>query len=254
MGGRDASLAPDGAGTFSVVVPAFDEEASIRWAIGALREGLTALEDAGGATRTEIVVVDDQSTDATAAILAELAATHGPTVRPIDNDGPRGLGAAIRRGLAEAEGDLVLYTDADLPFDPIEIPRLIGAMNRYRADIVCGYRLDRTVEGTRRAVQSHAYNYLVRALLPIRVRDVNFACKLLRRSALDKVLPELRSDGPFIDAELVARLAHHHLRVIQVGVDYYPRFDMASTLGGVAATLDIVREAAKLHRELRRTP
>lgn len=241
-----------GDASLSVVIPAHDEEESLAWALRAMAQGLAEVEAASLARSCEIVVVDDHSTDRTLEVVLAADRVHGVPVRAIEATGPRGLGAAIRRGLAEATGDLVLYTDADLPFDPIEIPRLLSALQRYEADIVCGYRFDRTLEGTRRAIQSHVYNALVRTLLPVRVRDVNFACKLLRRAALDAVLGELRSDGPFIDAELVARLSHHELRVIQVGVDYFPRFDMASTLGGWTATSEILVDAARLHRELRR--
>ena len=240
--------------SLSVVIPAFNEAESIEWSIRALREGLAALDEAGQVRSTEIVVVDDHSTDDTLERLRASARLDGAPLRPIEAVGQRGLGAAIRRGLGEATGDLVLYTDADLPFDPIELPRLIGTLRRYEADIVCGYRFDRTFEGYRRAVQSHAFNVLVRALLPINIRDVNFACKLLRRSALDAVLPELCSDGPFIDAEIVSRFSHHDLRVVQIGVDYFPRFDAASTLGGSAAIASILKEAVGLQRELRRHP
>ena len=236
----------------SVVIPAYNEAESIEWSIRAMRDGLAALDGTDLVGSMEIVVVDDHSTDATMERLQAAAALPGVPVRPVQAQGPRGLGAAIRRGLAEAEGDLVLYTDADLPFDPVELPRLIGTLRRYEADILCGYRLDRTFEGYRRAIQSHVFNVLVRALLPVHVRDVNFACKLLRRSALDAVLPELRSDGPFIDAEIVSRFDHHDLRVVQIGVDYFPRFDAASTLGGTTAIVSIVREAVALQRELRR--
>ena len=252
MGGGPDDLVPGPSAALSVVIPAFDEAESIAWTLRAMGEGLDAVLASGSVGRCEIVVVDDHSTDGTWDVLQAAAEAPGSVVRPVRNRGPQGLGSAIRHGLGEATGDLVLYTDADLPFDPVEIPRLIGAMRRYEADIVCGYRLHRTAEGTRRAVQSHAYNLLARAVLPIRVRDVNFACKLLRRRALDAVLPELRSVGPFIDAELVARFAHHDLRIVQVGVDYFPRFDTASTLGGASATLDIVREASTMVDELRR--
>ena len=237
-----------------MVIPACNEQDTIAWTYRALCDGLSTAVDVGLVQRCEVVVVDDHSTDRTAAVLAELVAEPGAIIRRVPNGGPQGLGAAIRAGLAAAEGDLALYTDADLPFDPVEIPRLVGTLDRYQADMLCGYRLDRTVEGTRRGVQSHAFNLLVRALLPVRVRDVNFACKLLRRSALDAVLPELSSDGPFIDAELVARASHHSLRVVQVGVDYFPRFGGTSTLGGLGATVAIAREAIALQGELRRRP
>jgi glycosyltransferase involved in cell wall biosynthesis len=244
--------AADRSARLDVVVPARDEAESIAWAIRALREGLAAAEATGSVVAGEVIVALDRSTDATEEIVEGLASEGGVAVRTVRGDG--GLGAAIRAGLAASGGDLVVYTDADLPFDPVELPRLVGVLRRYEADAVCGYRFDRTAEGTRRAAQSHAYNLLARATLPIRVRDVNFACKLLTRRALDAVVPELRSDGPFIDAELVARLARHDLRVLQVGVDYFPRFDAASTLGGLGAVRDIVREGWSMRSELRRRP
>lgn len=238
--------------TISVVMPAFNEADSIVWSLGAIRDGLDSLVAAGLVSQAEVVVVDDHSTDATPALLAEAALAPGPTVRAVTSTGPRGLGGAIRAGLGAATGDLVVYTDADLPFDPAELPRMIATLRRYEADVLCGYRLDRTSEGFRRATQSHAFNLLARAVLPITVRDVNFACKLFTRAALEEILPECRSAGPFIDAELVARCANHQLRVVQVGVDYFPRFDTASTLGGPAAIASILREGASMARELRR--
>lgn len=251
MGRRPGSSGADGR-SLSIVVPAHQEAEGIAWTVRVLREGIDQAVAEGAIDGGEIVVVDDRSTDGTAAVLEQLAAERGPTLRPIPGDEPGGLGTAIRTGLAAARGDIVLYTDADLPFDPMEISHLVGVLRRYDADAVCGYRHDRTSEGMRRAAQSHAFNLLARAVLPIRIRDVNFACKLLTRPALDQVLPELRSTGPFIDAELVARLSKHDLRVAQVGLDYFPRFDTASTLGGSSAILAILREGASMQGELRR--
>jgi glycosyltransferase involved in cell wall biosynthesis len=242
--------AADATERLDVVVPAHNEAESIAWAVRALRDGFEAASAGGAVAAGEVIVAVDRSTDATREIVEALAAEAGAPVRAVVGDG--GLGAAIRAGLAASTGGLVLYTDADLPFDPIELPRLVGALRRYEADALCGYRFDRTSEGARRAAQSHAFNLLVRAALPVRVRDVNFACKLLTRRALDVVLPELRSDGPFIDVELVARLEVHDLRVVQVGVDYFPRFDAASTLGGMGAVRDILREGWSMRGELRR--
>lgn len=243
MSGRTPSMA--------VVVPAHDEEPIIRWALGALAEGLGALLDAGRLSVASIVVADDHSGDATANLAAAMSTDRIPVqVEPVTHG--RGLGAAIRTGLAAADADLVVYTDADLPFDPDDIGRLLRVADRYQADVVCAYRFDRTVEGTWRAGQSHVYNAVIRAALPVQVRDVNFACKLLRREVVDVVLPELRSDGSFIDAELMARCALHRFRIAQLGVDYFPRFDTASTLGGPAAVLDSLRDLARLWPELRR--
>lgn len=238
--------------TLSVVVPAWNEAASVAWTLRSLRDSLDVLVANGSLSAAELVLVDDASTDATAAIARQVSEEPGVPVLVVSTDGGRGLGGAVRRGLREASGELVYYTDADLPVDPGELGRLVRVLRTYEADLLCGYRFDRTSEGPRRSVQSAAYNLLVRVLLPVEVRDVNFACKLLRRQLLDEVLPALRSEGSFIDAELVARCVQADARVVQVGVDYFPRAASASTLGGWSAIAGILREARDQFPDLRR--
>ena len=121
-------------------------------------------------------------------------------------------------------------------------------MRIYEADIVSAFRFDRTGEGARRAVYSYVYNHLVRTVLGVRVRDVNFACKLVRRRVLDHV--ELRSEGSFIDVELLARAQRLGFHTVQFGVDYFPRTRGISTLSSNAVIVQIVREMLALHREL----
>src|SRR5687768_9084948 len=111
MGG-DVASAEGRDRTLSVVIPAFNEAASLRWAIGAIREVVASLVADGRLAACEVVVVDDHSTDATAQIVLDEAASGapgGPTVRLVRSEGARGLGAAIRCGIGASTGDLVLY-------------------------------------------------------------------------------------------------------------------------------------------------
>ena len=94
-----------------------------------------------------------------------------------------------------------LYTGADLPFDLGETAKALRLMDTYDADIVAAYRFDRTGEGPRRFVYSYVYNSMVKAAFGVRVRDVNFSAKLIRREVLDAV--SLRSEGSFVDVELL---------------------------------------------------
>ena len=174
-----------------------------------------------------MVLVDDASTDGTSRLLDELAASD-PRIRVVHHEHNRGLGGAVRSGLGAATGDLVLYTDADLPFDLRETGRLVRIVRTYQADVLSGYRLDRRSEGFRRTLYSAVYNLLIRFSLGLRVRDVNFACKLMRRSVLDAVV--LESEGSFIDAELMSRADRMGFSVVQVGLDYFARSRGVSTL------------------------
>jgi hypothetical protein len=129
------------------------------------------------------------------------------------------------------------------------VHRAIRLLRSYEADIVSAYRLDRTGEGPRRAVYSWVYNGLLRGAFGLRLRDVNFAFKLLRRHVLEYV--ELTSEGSFIDAELLLRAQRLGFHVIQFGVDYFPRTRGVSTLSSPSVIAKIVREMTALSRQLR---
>jgi len=195
----------------------------------------------------EMIIVNDASTDATAKLADEAAAANRRVVvvhHPVN----RKLGGSIKSGFAAATGDVVLYTDADLPFDFRAVHKAMRLMNQYEADIVAAYRFDRTGEGYVRVVYSFFYNLLVRALFGCRFRDVNFAFKLVRRSVLQKV--QLSSEGSFIDAELMVSARKLGMNVVQFGVDYFPRTRGVSTLSSPSVIVKILKEAWALRSHL----
>ena len=101
--------------------------------------------------------------------------------------------------------------------------RAVDIADRERADVVSAYRRSRRGEGPRRYAYSVLYNALVRVALGVRVRDVNFAAKLIRMDSLDGV--ELRSEGSFIDVELLARLQRRGCRISQFSAEYRPALE-----------------------------
>jgi glycosyltransferase involved in cell wall biosynthesis len=232
----------------SIFFPMWNEEAYIRRAVDAGREACRSLVDAGEIADYELIVVDDASTDATPAIADELAATD-PHVKVVHHPVNRKLGGSMKTGFAAATGDVVLYTDADLPFDMAEVPKALRLLRYYEADIVSAYRFDRTGEGTLRGVYTLVYNLLIRALFGVQMRDINFAFKLCRARVFEHI--ELRSEGSFIDAELIIRARRLGYDVIQFGVDYFPRTRGESTLSSMRVIRRIVREMLALRRELR---
>jgi glycosyltransferase involved in cell wall biosynthesis len=221
----------------------YNEEAYARRAVSAARAVLMAeLPD------WEIVIVDDASTDGTPAVVDALA-REDPRVRVVRNPVNRRLGGALRAGYAAATKDLVFYTDADLPVDLHQLPRAVRLLEYQEADIVAGYRFDRTSEGLVRALYTFCYNHLIRTLFGLRVRDVNFAFKLFRRSVLEKF--PLTSEGSFIDAEFLLRARKAGCVIIQIGLDYFPRTRGTSTLASIPVIFAILRDMAARWRELR---
>jgi hypothetical protein len=137
-----------------------------------------------------------------------------------------------------------------MPFDMKDLHKALRLLRVYDADIVSAYRFDRTGEGVQRAIYSHVYNTIIKLLLRLRIRDVNFAFKLVRREVLQHI--ELVSEGSFIDAELLAKAQRRGFHVIQFGVDYFPRARGTSTLSSPAVIVKILRELATLLPSVRK--
>ena len=231
----------------SIFYPMWNEEEYIERALTAGRRACEQLVRSGDIGDYELIVVDDASTDRTAAIADQLAAAD-QRVQVVHHARNRKLGGAIKTGFATATGDVILYTDADLPFDMAELPRAVRLLREYDADIVSAYRFDRTGEGYLRSVYTFVYNLLIRTLFDVKARDINFAFKLCRARVFDHV--ELRSEGSFIDAELVIRATRLGYEMLQFGVDYFPRTRGVSTLSSPSVITTILREMWELRGDL----
>ena len=231
----------------SVFFPMWNEEDYVERAIRAAEDECQRLIGLGEIADYELVIVDDCSTDRTPAIADALAAAD-PRVRVVHHAVNRGLGGSIKTGFDSVRGDVVLYTDADLPFEMLELGRALRVLRHYEADMVSAYRLDRSGEGPRRAIYSFVYNALIQGLFGTRVRDINFAFKLVRRRVLDAARPV--SEGSFIDAELVIRAQRLGFHIVQIGVDYFPRTRGVSTLSSPAVIRRMMTEMRELRAEL----
>lgn len=232
----------------SVFFPMWNEQDYIERAIDAAREECEDLMAQSDIADYEIIIVNDASTDNTAQIADSIAA-RDPHVRVVHHEENRKLGGSMKSGYAAATGDLVLYTDADLPFDMHDVHKAMRLLRYYDADMVSAYRFDRTGEGYVRTVYSFFYNMMVRVLFGVRMRDINFAFKLCRTRIFENV--SLKSEGSFIDAELVVKAKKYGYSVIQFGVDYFPRTRGISTLSSPGVIIKILKEARSLRKEIR---
>lgn len=231
----------------SVFYPMWNEEDYIERALAFGRRACEDLVASGEILDYELIVVDDKSTDRTGEI-ADRLAQDDPHIRVIHHERNRKLGGSMRTGFAAATGDLVLYTDADLPFDMAELPRALRLLREYQVDIISAYRFDRTGEGSLRGLYTWVYNALIKTLFGVKVRDINFAFKLVRTRIFDHV--ELKSEGSFIDAELVIRATRLGYEIMQMGVDYFPRTRGESTLSSPGVIGTILREMWSLRSDL----
>jgi glycosyltransferase involved in cell wall biosynthesis len=198
----------------SVLVPAFNEAATIE---GVLRR-VAELP-----LRTEIVVVDDGSTDATPQILARLAGEL-PALRT-EHKPNAGKGSAVRRAIALSTGDYVVVQDADLEYDPADIPVLLGPLFDGRADAVYGTRLRGGKPQRAHLFWHYAGNrflsLLTNVMFNTTISDMEVGYKALRGDLARSL--ELVSDDFRIEPEITAKILRRGARLYEVPISYYGR-------------------------------
>jgi glycosyltransferase involved in cell wall biosynthesis len=205
---------PDRAERLSYFFPAHNEAENLEALVD---EALTTLPSL--ADTFEIVVVDDGSRDATPAIVDRLQTTHPDIVRAVHHERNLGYGAALRSGFRAARYELVAFTDGDRQFRVADVGLLLGALAP-DVDVVAGYRI-RRADPLVRTVYARLYRLANRIFFGLGVRDIDCACKLFRRSALEGIRVE--SGGAFFSAELLIKLHASGRRIVEVGVPHYPR-------------------------------
>ncbi len=216
------NASPDAEPRLTLVLPAYNEEASLA---GSLRLCTESLDRAGLADH-EIIVVNDGSTDRTGE-LAEAQAARDPRVRVIHHAANRGQSAAFLHGFARARGRVVGWNGMDLPFHPGEIPRVLALIDA-GADVVVVQRRDRSAYGLLRRIISRANVWTLKLLFASPLNDHNFV-QFFRREVLG-ALP-VRSRGvSTVTAELIFRARGAGRRVATMTADYHPRRAGSSTI------------------------
>ena len=198
----------------SVIVPCYNERATVAELLRRVRE--VPIDK-------EIVVIDDRSTDGSRDIVARLAG-QWPEIRHIIQPVNQGKGAAIRRGIEEARGDIVLIQDADLEYDPEDYPKLIQPILDGHADAVFGSRF----EGYPRRVMLFWHRlgntfltFLSNATTNLDLTDMETCYKVFRRDVIQSI--KLQSNRFGIEPEITAKLAKRGYRIFEVPIAYYGR-------------------------------
>ena len=193
----------------SVVMPVFNERSTIEEIV---RRVLAV------PLRTQLIVVDDGSTDGTRDLLRALHLAHGFTL--VLQERNQGKGAALRRGFAEVSGDLVVIQDADLEYSPEEYPALIELICQGRADVVYGSRF----LGRHRVFLFTHYlgnvvlTFITNVLYNTMLSDMETCYKVMRVEVLRSMT--LRSDGFGIEPEITAKVFKRGYRVYEVPITY----------------------------------
>ena len=222
----------------SFFFPAHNEAENIAALVAEALEILPTLAD-----RFEIIAVDDGSRDETPRLADELAAAH-PEVRAVHHETNKGYGAALRSGFRAARYELVCFLDGDRQFRVEDLGRLLDRLAQPdNPDVVAGYRLKRADPFIRLAY-ARAYRLALRIFYRLGVRDVDCACKLFRRDALEGI--RLESSGAFLSAELLIKLRQRGRLLAETGVPHYPRVYGSASGANPKVILRAVRDFWRL--------
>ncbi len=227
---RDISL--------SIFFPAYNEEDNIADSVREAKKVVRQITD-----RYEIIVVDDGSSDRTAAIVSDIA-REDPLVRLVRHEQNQGYGAAVWSGIQAARYDWVFFTDADLQFRLDELTRLVEHIPEH--NVVLGCRSPRK-DPFIRLVNAKGWNILNRIVFGLKAKDIDCAFKLFDRR-LVAALP-VKSRGAMMTAEMLIHLQKNGVNFKEVPVTHLPRTKGVATGAKPAVILRAFKELFGLYRD-----
>jgi glycosyltransferase involved in cell wall biosynthesis len=236
----------------TIVVPAYNEAARVGTTLTKILEYINAAERA-----SELILVDDGSTDETAAVAEQAMSASGAIAgRVIRYEANRGKGYAVRTGLLAANADVAMFSDADLSAPITELPKLLEPIRSGRADVTFGSRaLDRSLIGAhqswRREQGGRVFNLLVRIATGLPFWDTQCGFKAFRMSVCRPLIEAAQIDRFGFDVELIYVAHRAGLRLSEVPVrwDHVAGGALDSSGNYSRDTLRMINEVRRIRRE-----
>jgi len=224
----------------SILIPTYNEEDTLEQIVARVFEVDYEVEE------LEVVIVDDRSTDSSFDVARKIAEYH-PNVTVARHDVNRGKGAAIRTAMKTATGDVMIVQDADLEYDPRDIPSLISLIRDDIADVVFGSRFSSS--GPHRVLyfwHQIGNNFLTlfsNMMTNVNLTDMEVCYKAFRREVVDTI--EIEEDRFGFEPEMTAKVAKGQWRIFEVPISYFGRtYDEGKKIGwrdGVRAVVCILK-------------
>jgi glycosyltransferase involved in cell wall biosynthesis len=204
----------------SIIMPCYNERATIEKII----DEVMAVNL--GSTKKEIIIVDDGSKDGTRDILKKLAVKN-KAIKLFFQEVNQGKGAALKRGILESTGDVVVVQDADLEYDPQDYIRLLYPIERGHADVVYGSRFiggePHRIIYYRNQVANKFLTGMSNLFTGLNLTDMETCYKMFRGDLVRELAHDLKAKRFGFEPEITARVAKSNARVYEIGISYYGR-------------------------------
>lgn len=226
----------------SIIMPCYNEKATIKEILAEVRAVNL------GTTKKEIIVVDDGSKDGTHEILKNLALKN-KDIKLLFQETNQGKGAALKRGILESTGDVVVIQDTDLEYDPQEYKRLLYPIERGQADVVYGSRFiggePHRIIYFRNQMANKFLTFLSNLFTGLNLTDMETCYKMMRGDLARELASSLKARRFGFEPEITARIAKSKAHVYEIGISYYGRSkEEGKKIGlkdGLKAVWEIIR-------------
>lgn len=230
----------------SIVIPAYNEERRLPETLAILKDFVDEQE-----YETEVLVVDDGSTDGTVAVVKK-AMRRFPQLRLIENAQNKGKGGVVRQGMLEARGEYRLFTDADNSTPITELPKLLAHIPAY--DVVIGSRYlekgsIKIKQPLKRRILSRSSNWLIRHTVLPGIKDTQCGFKLFSAAAAQQVFSQQSTEGWLFDVEVLTIAHTLGLKIREVPVEWFDA--KRSTIRASRAAVSSLKELQQIRGRVR---
>jgi len=182
--------------------------------------------------KKELIIVDDCSSDGTRDLIKSL---EGDNIRKYYQEANQGKGAAVKVGLLEAKGDIILIQDADLEYDPREYPKLLHPILEGNADVVYGSRFIGEIHRVLNfwhSMGNKVLTNLSNMFTNLHLTDMETCYKVFKREVVGKIAPTLKSQRFGFEPEITAKIAKNRYVIYEVPISYHGRnYDKGKKIG-----------------------